>query len=266
MSVVLGIATCDDGESKSHRPWVDATGTPTPSVTDSTEPEPIVEEPTEVTAPTTEPTAEPEPIATPKAPAPTTSAAPARTGIHRLLAELRVTQRPRPGGDYRREAFGSSWVDIDGNGCNQRDDVLRRDAVKGTLRTGQQGSCGHDVLAGVWVDPYTGRRIALTDAKSPSQAQAIQIDHVVPLAEAWLSGAHSWTSAKRVSFANDLRNLLAVDGPTNASKGADDPAAWKPRKAYQCPYAKRWITTKHRWELTVDMSEVRALQEMLDYC
>jgi hypothetical protein len=141
-----------------------------------------------------------------------------------------------------------------------------RDAVPGTVVTGQQGECAHDVLAGSWLDPYTGRRIDLTDAKVPAQSQAVQIDHVVPLSEAWSSGAWAWAPDRRESFANDLAVLLAVDGPTNASKGDDDPAAWRPRKGYQCEYARRWIGVKTAWELEVDPSERQALEEMLGFC
>lgn len=165
---------------------------------------------------------------------------------------------------YERSVFGGSWADSDGNGCNQRDDVLLRDAVE--VRTGPQGRCEHDVLAGTWIDPYTGRRLTFTDLKEPRQAQAIQIDHVVPLAEAWRSGASRWVAERRSAFANDLDNLLAVDGPTNMSKSDDDPAGWRPRKAFQCAYATRWIETKARWSLAVDDSERRALGEMLGYC
>ncbi|WP_435770149.1 HNH endonuclease family protein [Nocardioides sp. SYSU DS0651] len=181
------------------------------------------------------------------------------------LAALALTERVRRD-DYRRDAFGTAWRDTDGNGCNQRDDVLLRDAVPGSAVVVRQGACDHDVLAGRWVDPYTGRRIVLDDLKDPSQAQAVQIDHVVPLAEAWASGAAGWSAARRERFANDLDGLLAVDGPTNAGKGADDPAAWRPRKAFQCEYAVRWIDTKSRWSLAADHSEVRALREMLDRC
>ncbi|WP_292650177.1 HNH endonuclease family protein [Nocardioides sp.] len=105
-----------------------------------------------------------------------------------------------------------------------------------------------------------------TDLKEPGQAQAIQVDHVVPLAEAWRSGASAWSEDRRRSFSNDLGNLLAVDGPTNMSKGDDDPAGWRPRKGFQCAYAARWVDTKARWSLAVDDSERRALEEMLGYC
>lgn len=185
--------------------------------------------------------------------------------VRAQLQALTIAPRVRRD-DYDRDAFGSSWVDVDSNGCNQRDDVLQRDALPGSLTLAQQGSCDHDVLAGTWVDPYTGTQIVLDDMKDQAQAQAVQIDHVVPLSEAWSSGAFGWQPERRVQFANDLRGLLASDGPTNASKGDDDPAAWRPRKGYQCQYAARWVGVKARWGLEIDASEKQALEEMLDYC
>jgi Protein of unknown function (DUF1524) len=178
------------------------------------------------------------------------------------LLRLPMTTRARPN-DYERDRFGSSWVDTDGNGCNQRDDVLRRDAVRGSVSVAADGC---DVLAGEWIDPYTGRRHVLEDIKEPAQAQAVQIDHVVPLSEAWASGARDWDDDKRRVFANDLDALRAADGPTNASKGDSDPAAWRPRKGFQCRYAELWIGIKARWDLAVDPSEVAALEEMLGFC
>jgi hypothetical protein len=206
--------------------------------------------------PTTHPTAHPTAQATPDA-------------AQEARAELdRLDVRPRPRGTegYNRDAFGSDWVDTDHNGCNQRDDVLLRDAIPGSTRVQQQGSCDHDVLAGTWHDPYTDKTLHFTNLKDLSQAEAIQIDHVVPLAEAWVSGARHWSSERRVEFANDLHELLAVDGPTNMSKGDGDPAAWRPRKGYQCTYAVRWIAIKTRWHLAVDPPEKAALDQMLGYC
>lgn len=198
-------------------------------------------------------------------------AAPAATGaaqdILDMLDTLLVTARPDArDSTYRRDAFGPAWSDIDENGCNQRDDVLLRDAVPGSVTTAQQGACDHDVIAGTWIDPYTGTTITLTNAKEPKQAQAVQIDHIVPLAEAHRSGAAAWTDGQRLQFAGTLENLLAVDGPTNASKSDDDPAAWRPRQAFQCTYATRWITTKAQFSLTIDAPEKAALTEMLGTC
>ena len=190
----------------------------------------------------------------------------AESTARRKLSELTVTNRPKPVSDYSRREFGSSWRDTDGNGCNQRDDVLLRDAVAGSTKVQRQGACDHDVLAGTWIDPYNGQTLSFDDLKNLSQAQGIQIDHVVPLAEAWSSGAAAWPRERRIQFANDLSVLRAAGGRTNASKGASDPAAWRPKKAYQCGYAMKWIEIKHRWELTVDRSEVAALESMLDTC
>ena len=184
----------------------------------------------------------------------------------RQLDALEVGPRTPSGPRYDRDEFGTAWADTDGNGCNQRDDVLLRDAEPGSVTVAEQGACDHDVLAGTWVDPYTGRTLTFDDLKDPHQSQAIQIDHVVPLAEAWRSGASSWSDDRRRSFANDLSVLLAADGPTNGAKGDGDPAAWRPRLAFQCEYAVRWVAVKADWSLTVDRSEARALREMLAAC
>ena len=154
------------------------------------------------------------------------SAARARAQLDRLV----VTARPRGTEGYVRAAFGDSWVDTDHDGCNQRDDVLLRDAVRGTTQVQQQGACDHDVLAGTWHDPYTGRTLVFTDLKDLHQAEAIQIDHVVPLAEAWVSGARSWSKERRELFANDLGELLAVEGrPTRARATTTPPRGGRGR-------------------------------------
>jgi Protein of unknown function (DUF1524) len=214
-------------------------------------------------------TPKPKPSPKPSHPAASTTTRPPSSAVSVARRQLRgLVVRPRPVGTegYVRDAFGSDWVDTDGNGCNQRDDVLLRDAVPGTTRVAQQDSCDHDVLAGTWHDPYTGRTLRFTDLKDLSQAESIQIDHIVPLAEAWVSGARRWSRDRRETFANDLGELLAVDGPTNMSKGDGDPAAWRPRKGYQCAYARHWIAVKARYRLAADLSEEAALEQMLAYC
>lgn len=233
-----------DAPVADETPAATPTPTPTPSATLT---------PTPSASPSVTPSPTPDPV----------DAVPRRT--RRQLRGLTVTDRVTPR-TYSRDAFGTSWADVDGNGCNQRDDVLLRDAVPGTTRVQQQGRCPHDVLAGTWIDPYTGQTLQFDDLKDLSQAQAIQIDHVVALSEAWVSGADRWRPQRRLRFANDLDSLRAVDGPTNASKSDHDPAAWRPKKEFQCAYAVHWIDIKARWRLSVDPSERRALQEMLGYC
>lgn len=179
-----------------------------------------------------------------------------------------LATQPRRTGDtgYEREKFGESWADIDGNGCDPRDDVLYRDAVDGTADVGSYEDCDHDVLAGTWNDPYTGKELRFTDLKDPEQANAIQVDHIVPLGEVWRSGGSEWTAKRRERYANTLANLVAADGPTNMSKSDDDPAAWKPDKPYRCSYARHWIAIKAEWELAVDNPERKALKAMLARC
>ncbi|MGF1646566.1 MAG: HNH endonuclease family protein [Kineosporiaceae bacterium] len=184
------------------------------------------------------------------------------------VAALTVEPETLPGtGDYDRDDYGERWQDVDGNGCNQRDDVLLRDARPGTAVVEEQGDCPHDVVAGSWDDPYTGAVLAFDDLKDPDQAQAISIDHVVPLAEAHRSGASEWPAAQRAEFANDLDGLVAADGSVNSDKGDSDPARWRPPDdAAWCDYALVWVTVKDQWSLAVDAREAAALRDMLARC
>lgn len=190
---------------------------------------------------------------------------PSPAAARQQLSRLRVA--PAVAVPYARRAYGSAWADVDGNGCNQRDDVLLRDVRPRTVRTARQGGCSHDVLAGTWVDPYTGAVIALRNLKIQAQAQAITIDHLVPLKEANRSGAAAWSPRKREMFANDLRNLVAVGGSVNSAKGDDDPARWMPPlKRSACAYLTAYVSVKTRWALSVDPSERRALVVGLRRC
>jgi hypothetical protein len=193
----------------------------------------------------------------------TAQAAPSADAARRQLSELRV----RPAGSmagYSREEF-PHWSDAqefgwklpggtpDSESCDARDAALIRDGREERVET----YC--DVASGSWFDPYGGQTYA-----DPGD---IDIDHVVPLANAWRSGASSWDTAKRESFANVPRDLLSVDDGLNQSKGDKGPEAWKPpRKAYWCVYAKRWIGIKYYWDLSVTGAERTALKQMLDRC
>lgn len=183
------------------------------------------------------------------------------------LDRLAVGPRPAYPSDYSRRAFGDAWTDTDGNGCNQRDDVLLRDVDRSRpFRVGRQRGCDHDVLAGTWLDPYTGTTITLTDAKQREQAESVQIDHVVPLSVAWRYGADTWTADQRLAFANDLRGLLAVAGDANQAKGGSDASEWRPVTGAQCGYAVRYIGVKAAYALPTDPQERAALAGMLATC
>jgi hypothetical protein len=158
---------------------------------------------------------------------------------------------------YQRTAFGQRWRDTDRNGCGQRDDVLARDLTGITRR----GRCV--VVAGALVDPYTGQQVTFVKAR----ASEVQIDHVVALAEAWRSGAWSWTPDRREAYANDLTVLQASAGRVNQAKGDADAAGWSPDGGVRrCRYAGMVVQVKARWGLTADPVEVDALAAMIRDC
>jgi hypothetical protein len=158
---------------------------------------------------------------------------------------------------YERDAFGSRWKDIDHNGCGQRDDVLARDLTQ--IR--RQGDCV--VLSGVLVDPYTGQRVPF----NKSQAVEVQIDHIVPLADAWRSGAWAWSDERREQFANDLAEIQASSAGANRDKSDHDAATWEPTDpARACTWAQQVVEIKTRWGLSVDRAEASALTELLAGC
>ena len=157
------------------------------------------------------------------------------------LAGLAVKGRA-PLTGYSRAAFGPAWQDVDHNGCDTRNDILRRDLTS----RGMSGSC--TVLTGVLQDPYTGKVIAFR--RGVGTSAKVQIDHVVALGDAWQMGAQRLTASARLAFANDPLELLAVDGPTNQRKGDADAASWlPPNKAFRCTYVARQIAVKARYHL-----------------
>ncbi|MFE1797675.1 HNH endonuclease family protein [Streptomyces sp. NPDC059517] len=157
---------------------------------------------------------------------------------------------------YQRTSF-KHWVDADRDTCHTRSEVLIAESrVEPTIEAGCK------VVAGEWYSYYDG--VTLT---APG---GLDIDHMVPLAEAWDSGAHAWTAARREAYANDLdadRSLVAVTARTNRSKSDQDPADWTPPLAdARCTYATDWVATKLRWQLTADDRERAALTELAAAC
>jgi hypothetical protein len=154
---------------------------------------------------------------------------------------------------YSRDRF-PHWKQQGGN-CDTREVVLKRDGTKVQVNA----SC--HVVSGTWLSVY--------DNKTFTDALQIDIDHMVPLANAWRSGANDWTDDKRSEFANDLTRpqLLAVSASTNRAKGDQDPSQWKPpNRGYWCQYAEHWIAVKTYWQLTVTQAEKTALVKMLETC
>lgn len=176
-----------------------------------------------------------------------------------LLATLTVKGKA-PGTGYARTAgFGRAWQDVDRNGCDTRNDILARDLTADVM----SGRC--KVIRGTLADPYTGRTIHFVRGNQTSTL--VQIDHVVALQNSWLTGARKLTQAQRMAFANDPLNLVAVDGRTNAVKGAGDAATWlPPKKDYRCDYVTRQIEVKAKYRLWVAPAERDAMARVLGGC
>lgn len=169
--------------------------------------------------------------------------------------------------DYRRESFGAPWADIDGNGCRQRDDVLARD-----LDDARRDTDGCTVLSGTLdPDPYTGSRIPfehdrIADEGAPGSA-GIQIDHIVSLSAAHWGGAWAWSDDQRIRFANELDNVIAVDGDTNQAKNDSGPAEWlPPNPAYTCTYVAHYTQIVDEFDLAVAEADRTALVATLTDC
>ena len=157
-------------------------------------------------------------------------------------------------GGYSRNLF-KHWIDVDKDGCNTRYEVLIAEAV-----VKPKVGAGCYLTGGRWRSSY--------DGKVFTNPTGLDIDHMVPLAEAWRSGAWAWTAAQRMDFANDLedsRSLLAVTASLNRSKGDRDVASWLPARA-QCNYISNWIAVKWRFDLSVDPIEGEFLQTKITAC
>jgi hypothetical protein len=162
--------------------------------------------------------------------------------------------KPQP---YNRKLY-RHWIDADGDCQNTRQEVLIDESVEPVALD----SKGCKVLSGRWYDPYTGE--AFTNPRE------LDIDHLVPLAEAHRSGANSWDAEKRKAFANDLtdpRSLIAVKASANRSKSDRDPAGWLPvNDAYRCEYVAAWIAVKERWGLEMDAEEKATIHWIQSQC
>jgi len=256
--------------------------TPTPTATSPAATTAPSVTPTVTTIPTAAPTTTP-PSATaavttpppppqPSAPAPTAARVvvpvPARTVTRSAtgpaataLAALAVKGRAAKTG-YSRDAFGPAWADVDRNGCDTRDDVLRRDLTSVAVTAGT-GGC--EVTTGTLADPYSGTRIPFT--RGVDTSSAVQIDHVVALSNAWQTGADAWSPNKREAFANDPLNLLAVQGRLNEQKSDGDSATWlPPATGIRCAYVARQVAVKAKYGLWVIPPEQAATTRILTGC
>ncbi|KAF2108281.1 hypothetical protein BDV96DRAFT_504549 [Lophiotrema nucula] len=177
---------------------------------------------------------------------------PSTSSANSLLAGLKVAAQGSQDG-YSRDLF-PHWITQSGT-CDTRETVLKRDGTSVVTNS----ACS--ATSGSWKSPY--------DGATWTAASDVDIDHVVPLSNAWKSGAASWTTARRQAYANDLTNpqLIAVTDNVNQSKGDKGPEEWKPPlTSYYCTYAKMWIKVKSVYSLTVTSAEKSALTSMMATC
>jgi hypothetical protein len=177
------------------------------------------------------------------------------------LSTLPVKGRaPKTG--YSREQFGQTWADVDRNGCDTRNDMLKRDLTNIVFKAKTRDCV---VLSGILVDRYSGETINFV--RGAVSSMEVQIDHVVALSNAWQTGAFKLSVVQRTAFANDPMNLFAVKGRLNSQKGDGDAATWlPPLKSFRCAYVAQQIAVKAKYSLWVTAPEKEAMVRILSAC
>ena len=182
------------------------------------------------------------------------------SGLSVIEAQVSKGRAAKTG--YTRAQFGQTWADVDRNGCDTRNDILKRDLTSEVFKE-KTRECV--VLSGTLIDPYSGESINFVRGNVSSME--VQIDHVVALSNAWQTGAFKLTLKERTAFANDPLNLLAVKGRLNSQKGDGDAATWlPPLKSFRCDYVSRQIAVKLKYKLWFTAPEKEAMIRILKNC
>ena len=185
---------------------------------------------------------------------------PVASGLSVIQAQVTKGRAAKTG--YTRAQFGPTWADVDRNGCDTRNDILKRDLTNEVFK---EKTNGCTVLSGTLVDPFSGETINFVQGAKTSSD--VQIDHSVALSNAWQTGALKLTPEQRKAFANDPLNLLAVKGKLNSQKGDGDAATWlPPLKSYRCDYVSRQIAVKVKYKLWFTAPEKEAMIRILKTC
>jgi hypothetical protein len=178
------------------------------------------------------------------------------------IIEAQITKGRAAKTGYTRAQFGQTWADVDRNGCDTRNDILKRD-LTGEIFKEKTRQCV--VLSGTLIDPFSGENINFVRGNITSIE--VQIDHVVALSNAWQTGAFKLTLKERTAFANDPMNLLAVKGRLNSQKSDGDAATWlPPLKSFRCDYVLRQIAVKIKYKLWFTAPEKEAMVRILNTC
>ena len=183
-------------------------------------------------------------------------------GLATAVLETLAVKGRAPKTGYTRAQFGPAWADVDRNGCDTRNDILKRDLTSITYRAKTRNCV---VESGTLVDRYSGETINFV--KGNISSMEVQIDHVVALSNAWQTGAFKLTADQRKALSNDPLNLFAVKGRLNSQKGDGDAATWlPPLKSFRCSYVAQQIAVKAKYSLWVTAPEKAAMVSILSKC
>ena len=193
---------------------------------------------------------------------PTATTAAEQPGLAIASLETLPVKGRAPKTGYTRDQFGQAWADVDRNGCDTRNDILKRDLTSLTYKSKTRNCV---VLSGTLLDRYSGESINFLRGNITSME--VQIDHVVALSNAWQTGAFKLTAEQRKALANDPMNLFAVKGRLNSQKGDGDAATWlPPLKSFRCAYVAQQIAVKAKYSLWVVPPEKAAMLSILAKC
>ena len=193
---------------------------------------------------------------------PTATTAAEQPGLAIASLETLPVKGRAPKTGYTRDQFGQAWADVDRNGCDTRNDILKRDLTSITYKSKTRNCV---VLSGTLLDRYSGESINFVRGNITSME--VQIDHVVALSNAWQTGAFKLTAEQRKALANDPINLFAVKGRLNSQKGDGDAATWlPPLKSFRCAYVAQQIAVKAKYSLWVVPPEKAAMLSILAKC
>ncbi|MCS4489784.1 HNH endonuclease family protein [Corynebacterium sp. ES2794-CONJ1] len=275
VSLIVGVVLGSNSGSSTQPPAVTSAVTPTTEENPDTGSSPQQEEDLDA-VPGESAEDEQLPDVAPEGPEGAGEVPPAVTGDQQSLAWLaelptRVFDKNAPA--YDRGAFGKAWsddamdVDLSGNSCDTRNDILARDlndvVFVPSKRKNKVETC--KVKSGWFIDPYTGKRVDFQRGQKTSAL--VPIDHVVALGDAWYAGAYRWDNQRRLAFANDPINLLATTQSENSSKSAQSAASWMPpNEEFHCEYARKQVQIKHTYDLAVTTAERGALEKALHRC
>ena len=193
---------------------------------------------------------------------PPASGAESVPGVALAVLETLPVKGRAPKTGYSRDAFGQRWADVDRNGCDTRNDILKRDMTSIVYKAKTRNCV---VLSGTLIDRYSGETINFVRGNVSSME--VQIDHVVALSNSWQTGAFKLSIIQRTALANDPLNLFAVKGRLNSQKGDGDAATWlPPLKSFRCAYVAQQIAVKAKYSLWVVAPEKAAMQAILAQC